>query len=163
MRRDLNISILIGTLSTIIMIISQKLNTISFLNLIFILITTFILSYPIKRCGVSYGFIAYFYSLILLYVFGCNILCWIIYSFLAIYPIINYFIELSSLNTYEKKLFKFIWFNSIIFLMYMVNENVFGLNITKHIKSITLFLFLILQVMFYLYDIIFTKIVKFGR
>lgn len=163
MRRDLNISILIGTLSTIIMIITQKLNTISFLNLIFILITTFILSYPIKRCGVSYGFIAYFYSLILLYVFGCNTLCWIIYSFLGIYPIINYFIELSSLSTYEKKLFKFIWFNSIIFLMYMVNENVFGLNITRHIKSITLFLFLILQVLFYLYDIIFTKIVKFGR
>lgn len=162
MRRDLNISILVGTLTSMIMITSQKLNNILFLNLIIILITTFILSYPIKKCGVSCGFIAYFYSLILLYVFGCNSLCWIIYSFLGIYPIINYFIELSSLNTKEKKVFKFLWFNSILFLIYMVSGSIF-LNITKQMKFITLFLFLILEALFYLYDIIFTKIAKLGR
>ncbi|SHE79219.1 hypothetical protein [Caloramator proteoclasticus] len=163
MRRDLNISILVGTLTSMIMITSQKLNNILFLNLIIILITTFILSYPIKKCGVSFGFIAYFYSLILLYIFGCNSLCWIIYSFLGIYPIINYFIELSSLNRREKILFKFLWFNSILFLVYMVSGNIFTINITSHMKFITLFLFLILQVLFYLYDIIFTKIAKLRR
>ncbi|WDC84625.1 hypothetical protein PL321_02660 [Caloramator sp. mosi_1] len=49
MRRDLYISILAGTIVTLVMLFMQKLNTTSFLNLIFILITTFIVSYPIKN------------------------------------------------------------------------------------------------------------------
>lgn len=162
MKKKIYFSLLTGFIISLTLLISQKIELFSSMNLLFVFIATFIVSVPLKRLGVSYGFISYFFALVLLYLFNFDKKYWLIYSFVGIYPIINYFIEFFTLTISGKKVFKFIWFDSIIILIYLLYGNVLNLNVTKNSKIITIFLFMCIQILFYLYNIIFTKIVKLG-
>lgn len=145
---------------TIISVILLTMGEFFNLNVILLALSTYIVSLPIKKYGVFNGFYVYLAVLIIYYITSRGKTYWVVYSFFGIYPFIKFFIE-STINSLKGKLiFKYVWFNSTLFLVYMFYGNLLLLNIKNHRHFVAFFSLLFIELFFLIYDIMFTKVIK---
>lgn len=148
------------TFITIITVILLYVGEFINYSLILLALSTYAISLPTKRYGVFNGFYAYLLVLILFYILSKNKLYWIVFSFFGIYPFIKFFIE-STINSLKSKfIFKYVWFNSTLFLVYMFYGNLLWLNIKNNRHFVAFFSLLFMELFFLIYDIMFTKVIK---
>lgn len=146
----------ITIISVILLILGENLN----FNVLLLALSTYIISLPIKKYGIFNGFYAYLAVLLIYYITSKWKLYWVIYSFFGIYPFIKFFIESTIKSLKGKLIFKYVWFNSTLFLVYMFYGNLLLLNIKNNRQFVAFFSLLFIELFFLIYDIMFTKVIK---
>jgi hypothetical protein len=130
-------------------------------RMFFLALATYIQAIPFVRSGVSGGITSYLAAAILSFILIPNKLYAGIYILFGIYPLIKLLAE--KHNIIVEFLVKYLWFNATLAVGYAIYSKVIILNgIFAGPKGIVI-LVLAAQVIFLVYDYVFTKFIMFAQ
>lgn len=129
-------------------------------RMFFAALATYIACIPYIRNGIRTGLITYGASAILALILLPNKIYAGIYVFLGIYPYVKYLCEKRK-NKWIEYTLKYGWFNITMVLIYFVfKELIYVASFINNFSAIVLSI-LLLQVVFFVYDFIFTKFILY--
>ncbi|SKA85261.1 hypothetical protein SAMN05443428_106139 [Caloramator quimbayensis] len=161
MYKDRTKNIVLSGFISALMIISLYAGCIIRNNRIFFMaLSTYFESIPIIIGGVKVGFLCYIASSLLSLILLPDKIYAFIFLIFGVYPIIKYFCEKESII--KEYIFKYIWFNFFMVLTYFLYKKIIIIN-SEMIKNSILMLIIILEVLFFIYDYVFTKFITYVK
>lgn len=160
MNSRLSRSVVLGGISTALIIISLYGGTIIRTNkLAFMVLATLVSSLPYIGGSIGTGILSYAAAAVLGGLMLPNKLYGVVYALFGIYPLIK--LKCEKFKLIPEFLIKYLWFNATLIVYYVFFRNFIYLNSFFLSTSGTLVLIVAAEILFLVYDLVFTKFIMF--